>query len=113
MIHELANAFHDLVIKDGFANQDINDAYDDAKESGMYDEVAHIWGAEIIGVGPGGTNLPNPAHNTKAYAMTNAREFFAELSEAIWLRNDYWPFQYYDLFTEDKESFDVIFESWW
>lgn len=107
LIHELAHAYHDQCLPGGFNNGDIHEAYDKAKDSGDYDSVAHIWGDWIIGRGE------NPRHNTKAYAMTNDREFFAELSEAIWSRNDYWPFVYYDLFTEDRASFDVVYDQWW
>ena len=44
--------------------------------------------------------------------MKNPREFFAELSEAYFGQNDFFPFTREQLRAFDPESFKVIEEAW-
>ena len=79
-LHELAHAFHDRVLKDGFENLEIKAAYDRAKVSGLYDNVERSFGGGRVHT------------RERAYAMTNPMEYFAESTEAFFSRNDYFPF---------------------
>ena len=59
--HELAHAYHDQVL--GFDNAEIQAVYEAAKKSGRYDKVKRWTGEKIT--------------EERAYAMTNAKEYFA------------------------------------
>jgi Glucose-regulated metallo-peptidase M90 len=96
-LHELAHAFHDRVL--GFENAEIEAAYQRAKASGSYDHVSRQ-DAE-------GRRLP-----AKAYAMTNAKEYFAECSEAFFTKNDFFPFTRDELKTHDPEMFALLGRLW-
>jgi hypothetical protein len=48
----------------------------------------------------------------RAYAMQNAREYFAELSEAYFGANDYEPFDREALRTFDPAGFDAVKRLW-
>lgn len=73
LFHEFAHAFHHLL---GVDDQAIAAAYEAAKQSGTYDAVER--NTEI---GP-----------VRAYAMNNRMEYFAEVSEALFGLNDYYPY---------------------
>ncbi len=89
-LHELAHAFHFRSLPDGFDNADIKAAYQRAKQSGTYDRVERSFG----------NGKPNTFE--KAYAMTNAMEYFAEASEAYFFRNDFFPFTREELLRHDQ-----------
>jgi VHL beta domain len=93
VLHELAHAYHDLVLT--ARDPAIMAAYEKALASGLYDSVERHDGTR-----------------ERAYALRNHREFFAELSEAYFGRNDYFPFTREQLQTYDPESFKVIAEAW-
>src|SRR6185295_15022424 len=73
-LHELAHGYHDRVL--GFNNPGIKAAYDRAKASGTYDAVERWFG----------NGKPNTTE--RAYAMTSPQEYFAESTEAFFVRND-------------------------
>ena len=73
VLHELSHAWHHRVL--GYDHQGILDAFEEVVASGVLEEVVYI---------TGGTK--------RAYALTNAQEFFAEMSEAWWGVNDMHPF---------------------
>jgi hypothetical protein len=93
VLHELAHAYHDLVLSD--RDPGILAAYQRALASGLYDSVER-----------------NDGHCERAYALKSHREFFAELSEAYFGENDYFPFTREQLRTFDPESFKVIADAW-
>jgi hypothetical protein len=93
VLHELSHAYHDLVLTE--SDPGILAAYQRALASGLYDSV------ERKGSG-----------HERAYALKNHREFFAELSEAYFGQNDYFPFTREQLRDFDPESFKVIAEAW-
>jgi hypothetical protein len=93
VLHELAHAYHDLVLTTG--DPAIMAAYEKALASGLYDSVERHDGTR-----------------ERAYALKSHREFFAELSEAYFGRNDYFPFTREQLQAYDPESFKVIAEAW-
>ncbi len=97
-LHELSHAFHDLVL--GFDNADIIAAYEQAKAGGTYDHVQRRNGAG------------RPDTMDKAYAMTNAKEYFAECSEAYFAKNDFFPFTRAELKKHDPRMFAVLEKVW-
>lgn len=99
-LHELAHAYHDRVLPQGFANPDIRAAYERARARGKYDRVERWFG----------NDRSNPFE--RAYAMTDAMEYFAETSEAFFSRNDFFPFTRDELKAHDPEMFALLGELW-
>ena len=96
-LHELAHAYHDQV--HGFDHPQIRAAYERAKAGGKYDRVQRQ------------DSEGNLAWD-KAYAITNASEYFAETSEAFFSRNDFYPFTRDELKTHDPQM-DQLLEKLW
>ena len=84
MLHELSHAWHHQVV--GYGDAAIAEAYAEAMASGRYADVPYAGG---------GTR--------EAYATTDDREYFAELSEAWFWENDFYPFV-----REEVEAFDPV-----
>ncbi|MBM3998034.1 MAG: S9 family peptidase [Planctomycetes bacterium] len=99
-LHELAHAYHDLVLAGGFANADIQAAFTLAKESGLYDNVERRFGNGA------------PSVFEKSYAMTNPQEYFAETTESFFSRNDFFPFTRDELKRHDSGMFDLLGKLW-
>jgi hypothetical protein len=93
LLHELAHAYHFRVL--GHRHAGIEAAYERAVAAGRYDDVRHV---------AGGTR--------PAYAKTNDKEYFAELSEAYFGRNDFAPFDRAGLEMHDLEGYAVLREVW-
>jgi hypothetical protein len=93
VLHELAHAYHHKVL--GYDNPDIKAAYKRARESGTYDPVLYYDGRK-----------------KKAYAMNNDQEYFAELSEAYFSTNDFYPFVRPEIKEHDAQMFDVLKKVW-
>lgn len=93
VLHELAHAFHDQQLT--FGDADVLRAYQSAVDAGMYANVAYA---------QGGTR--------PAYALTNANEYFAELSEAWFWRNDFAPFTRSELQTFDPVGAELMRTKW-
>lgn len=89
LIHEMAHAYHDQVL--GFGFKPIVDTYNDAINSGRYQLVKH-------------TKYPDG----KAYATTNYIEYFAEITEAYFGTNDYFPFNREDLKNYDPNGYQLV-----
>lgn len=94
-LHEFAHAYHWRI---GFGRADVAAAYRAARNAGRYDAVAYA-------LAPDGQTRP-------AYALVNEKEYFAELTEACFGRNDYFPFTRDELRSHDPEGFDVINRLW-
>ena len=73
VMHELAHAWHDQII--GFDHAPIRAGYRTFVESGNFEKVLHLSGRQ-----------------RKHYALTNHKEFFAEMTEAWFGTNDFYPF---------------------
>ena len=73
VLHELAHAYHDQVL--GFDNDLIKKEFQRVVDDGTYNSVFR----------------PITNRTEKAYALSNAREYFAETSEAYFGQNDYYP----------------------
>ena len=99
-LHELAHAYHNIVLKDGFNNATVIAAYDRAKQSKSYDRVEQF------------TGVRGKSNFMMAYAMTNQMEYFAESSEAYFSKNDFFPFNRSQLKTHDPEMVEVQIELW-
>jgi len=93
VLHEYAHGYHDA--KYGFQGKNVLDAYNNAMTNHLYQEVPYYRGPK-----------------KKAYAATNQMEYFAELSEALFGFNDYFPFTRPDLETYDPIGFKMIKEAW-
>lgn len=96
-LHELAHAFHDRVL--GFENARIEAAYQKAKAAGLYDRVQR-------------QDSEGRKRLDRAYALTNAKEYFAECTEAFFAKNDFFPFTRDELQKHDPEMFDLLTRLW-
>ena len=96
MLHELAHAYHDQVL--GFGNSKLRTRYEAARDSGSYEMVKRFTGRKII--------------NDKAYGMNNAKEYFAESTEAFFGKNDFFPFDKEELRAHDPKMHDLLIELW-
>ena len=93
VLHELAHGYHDQVL--GFDDAKIKAAWLRVKESGKFDKVLHIAGKQV-----------------KHYALTNQMEFFAEMTEAFFGTNDFYPFVRGELKQDFPEIDDLLREVW-
>lgn len=93
MLHELAHAYHDQVLN--FENPEILAAWKLFKESGKYESVLHMGGKKI-----------------KHYALTNQKEFFAEMTESYFGMNDFYPFNSAELKQDEPELFTLLEKIW-
>ena len=93
LLHEYIHAFHHKVL--GVAHQAIIDAFEQAQLRRMYDQIEHSSGV----VGPG-------------YASLNPLEYFAEISEAYFVYNDYFPFNRTQLKAHDPIGHDLVEMLW-
>jgi hypothetical protein len=93
VLHELSHAYHDRVF--GFDDPKILAAYDRFKSEPRYEHVLHIAGGK-----------------TEHYARTNQMEFFAELSEAYFGTNDFYPFVRAELKEDNPDAFAMLEEVW-
>jgi hypothetical protein len=97
VLHELAHAYHDRVL--GNDEPRIRKAYEKAKAGGKYDRVERR-DAE------GRTSMD------RAYALTNPQEFFAEMTEAYFGTNDFYPYTRADLEKHDPELIPLLRTLW-
>ena len=93
ILHELAHAYHDQVI--GFHDDAIQKAYKTARDSGRYDEV-----------------LLHTGQVARHYGMNNAKEYFAESTEAYLGVNDFYPFVRAELKEHDPDMYQIMRETW-
>ena len=100
VLHELAHAYHHRVLGDGYANADINAAFEKARKAGLYDSVERRFGDG---------RLPKVE---RAYAMTAAPEYFAEATEAFFSRNDFFPYTRDDLRRHDPGMCALVGRLW-
>lgn len=96
-LHELAHAYHDRVL--GFDNAEIEAAFQHAKAAGKYDSVLR-------------QDSEGRKRLAKAYAMTNAKEYFAECTEAFFTHNDFFPFTREELKQHDPAMYALLEKLW-
>lgn len=95
VLHELAHGYHWLL---GFERADVVAAYQAALSARTYDSVPYI-----LSVG---------GERQRAYAASDPREYFAELTEAWFGRNDYSPFTRDELLAADPGGARVVERLW-
>jgi hypothetical protein len=93
VLHELAHAYHDQVL--GFDNAEIKAAWKRFKDGGRYESVLQIDG-----------------RLEKHYGLTDRKEFFAEMTEAYFGMNDFFPFNRGELKREEPELFLLLLKIW-
>lgn len=93
VLHELAHAYHHQVL--GYDQPDIKAVYKKAMESKIYESVLFYNGVK-----------------KKAYATTSDQEYFAELSEAYFSTNDFYPFVRPEVKEHDPVMFEVLKKVW-
>ena len=93
VLHELAHAYHDQVL--GWGHKGIRDAYKQAVKDKKYESVLLFTGRKV-----------------RHYALTNHKEYFAELTESWFAMNDFYPFVHAELKEHDPTAFKVLQEIW-
>jgi hypothetical protein len=93
VMHELAHAYHFLVL--GEKHPEIAAAYQQAVARKSYESVDYFGGGK-----------------RRAYALVDEKEYFAELSEAYFCRNDYYPFTRADLQRHDPLGHELLQRLW-
>lgn len=93
VLHELAHAYHDQVL--GFDDLRIRNAYAKFKASGHGDKALLISGGRV-----------------RHYGLTDHKEFFAEMTEAYFGTNDFYPFNRAELMESEPETFALMKEIW-
>ena len=95
IMHELAHGYHNRVLGNDYAV--IEAAYRHALMTKLYQAVPHI-------------NISRGKIN--AYAIKNSREYFAELTEAYFGKNDFFPFNRQELAAYDVIGFRMMQGVW-
>lgn len=98
VMHELAHAYHHRVLDNNSST--ITNAFNNAISNNLYTNVSYH---------TGGGNYNN---QPTAYALTNEFEYFAEITEAYFGLNDYFPFDYNDLINYDSVGFNAALFVW-
>ncbi len=93
ILHELSHAYHDQVL--GFDEPRIREAYESYKKSGRGDKTLLYTGNRV-----------------KHYALTNPMEFFAEMTEAYFGTNDFFPFNRAELKEAEPEIYALMKNVW-
>lgn len=93
ILHELAHGYHDQVL--GFDYDSIRNAFQEAKEKGIYEDVLLYTGDTV-----------------RHYGLTNHKEYFAEGTEAFFYRNDFYPFVRAELKRHDPVLHDILEQIW-
>jgi len=96
MLHELAHAYHDQVLR--FDEPRIIAAFEVARESGGYESVRRFTGTKTV--------------NDKAYAISDHKEYFAESTEAYFGKNDFFPFDRSELRIHDPQIHALLNKLW-
>ncbi len=93
VLHELAHAYHDQVL--GFDEPRIRTAFERFKQSGHGDNALLFDGKRV-----------------RHYALTDQKEFFAEMTESYFGVNDFFPFNRAELMTAEPEIYSLMREIW-
>jgi hypothetical protein len=93
LLHEMSHAIHHVML--GYGNQQVRFAYHQAMDRKLYDRVQTDWGSV-----------------ERAYAATNAAEYFAELSCAYLDRCQSYPFTRDELKEHDPTGYQLMESIW-
>jgi hypothetical protein len=93
ILHELAHAYHDQVL--GFDEPRIREAYEKYRKSGRGEKTLLYDGRRV-----------------RHYALTDHKEFFAEMTESYFGSNDFFPFNRAELKESEPEIYDLMRQVW-
>lgn len=93
VLHELSHGYHDQVL--GFEEPRVAAAWKKFCESGKYKSV-----------------LTSPGPMREHYGLNNPKEFFAEMTEAYFGSNDFYPFVTGELKQSEPEIFALMADIW-
>jgi hypothetical protein len=93
ILHELAHAYHDQVL--GFDHPRVREAHDVYKKGGRGEKTLLYDGRRV-----------------KHYALTNPMEFFAEMTEAYFGVNDFFPFTRAELLESEPAIHELMADVW-
>ncbi|MHB8974863.1 MAG: M90 metallopeptidase family protein [Pirellulaceae bacterium] len=93
VLHELAHGFHDQTI--GFEDARVAAAWKKFRDSGKYQSV-----------------LTTSGKMHEHYALTDQKEFVAEMTECYFGTNDFYPFVSGELKRAEPETFALLAEIW-
>lgn len=93
VLHELAHGFHDQAL--GFEEPRVIAAWRRFRDSGRYTSV-----------------LTSPGHQREHYALTDPKEFFAEMTECYFGSNDFFPFVTGELKQAEPAVFALLADIW-
>jgi len=93
VLHEFAHAYHDRVL--GFDDARVVAAWKKFRDGGRYKSV-----------------LTSPGPRREHYALTNEKEFFAEMTESYFGTNDFYPFVAGELKQAEPEIFALLRDIW-
>lgn len=93
VLHELAHGFHDQII--GFDEPRVASAWKKFRDCGKYKSV-----------------LTASGKMHEHYGVTDAKEFFAEMTECYFGSNDFYPFVAGELKQADPEIFALLADIW-
>jgi hypothetical protein len=93
VLNQLARAYHDKVL--GYDNADIKAAHKQALDSDKYDLVLRFDGQYV-----------------RHPALTDEKEYFAQMSEAYYGVNDHYPFIQFELKQYDPNACDLLTKLW-
>lgn len=93
ILHELAHAYHDQVL--GFDELRVQQAYDHYRASGRGDTALLYDGSRV-----------------RHYGLTDQKEFFAEMTEAYFGSNDFYPFNRAELKESEPEIHRLMEQIW-
>ena len=93
VLHELSHAFHDQVL--GFDNPRVKEVWQRYVDSGHGEKVLHVNGRTV-----------------RHYALSNEKEFFAEMSECYFGTNDFFPFVNSELKQAEPQVYALLHDIW-
>lgn len=93
VLHELSHGYHDQVL--GFEEPRVAAQWKKFCASGKYKSV-----------------LTSPGHTREHYGLNDPKEFFAEMTEAYFGSNDFYPFVTGELKQAEPEIFALMAEIW-
>ena len=91
ILHELVHAYHNQILGDGYPK--VIQTFNKAISAGKYKSVHY-------------DSLTGPMK--PAYALTNAKEYLSEISEAYFGTNDYFPFNRAQLKAYDRGGYNLV-----
>lgn len=95
VLHELAHGYHHRVLSGAYGNKELQAAFKKMVAGKKYESVLYFSGRK-----------------RRAYAMNGPQEYFAELTEAYFGTNDFYPFVRAELKEHDLETYKLLERLW-